>query len=59
MLGWCWERSSLCWREFFRVVGNFLVVFCVCFFEGDLFVGVFFGICEEMSFESNVCGFVV
>lgn len=28
----------------------------VCFLEGDLFVGVFIGTCEEMSLESNVCG---
>lgn len=28
----------------------------VCFLDGDLFVGVFIGTCEEMSLESNVCG---
>lgn len=33
-----------------------LAVLCVCFLEGDLFVGVFVGTCEKMSLESNVCG---
>lgn len=59
MLGWCRERSSLCWRELLRAAGNFLAALCVCFLEGDLFVGVFLGTCEEMSLESNVCGLVV
>lgn len=36
-----------------------LAALCVCFLEGDLFVGVFLGTCEEMSLESNVCGLVV
>lgn len=33
-----------------------LAALCACFLEGDLFVGVFVGTCEEMSLESTVCG---
>lgn len=33
-----------------------LAALCVCFLEGDLFVGVFIGTCEEISLENNVCG---
>lgn len=33
-----------------------LAALCVCFLEGDLFVGVFIGTCEEISLENSVCG---
>lgn len=51
-LVWCRESSSLCSPQ-----GSWklLAVLRVCFREGDLFVGVFVGTCEEIC---GLCGAV-